>query len=149
VELIGVHDQLFLARFRPVIAGRQGEPLADHIRGAETDARVACGEPADRLGDPFPGQQPVAEKPVPDVIRVVKHAGSVIQAVDPDVMKQAPGPHQVRVQAQAGPGQKLLSYPAHDQAMGIHKVERFRGRRVLLVQDTDLPVGRDMHGTAA
>ncbi len=149
MELVGVHHELFLAGFRPVIGDRQGQPLAHHIRGAEADARVAGGKPADRLGNPFLSQKPVAENPVPDVIRVVKLTGAVIQAVDPDVVKQAPGPRQVRVKSQAGPGQKLLSYPAHDQAMGIHKVERFRGRRVLLVQDKDLPVGRDMHGTAA
>ena len=71
--------------------------------------------PGRRTGRPLreTPPQPAArsEKPVPDVIRVVKFPVSVIRAVDPDVVEQAADPDQVRVQAQTRPGKKLLSYP--------------------------------------
>jgi hypothetical protein len=80
---------------------------------------------------------------------MVKLASSVIKTVNPDVMQEAADPDQVRVEVETGPGKELLSYPAHDQAVRIHKVERFRRGCVLLVQNKDFLACRDLHATGA
>ena len=89
------------------------------------------------------------EHSMPDVIRVVKLSGLVVQPVHPDVVQEASGAHQVSVQVSTRAGVKLCGDAAHDQAVRIDKVERFGRRRVLLVQGKDFPISRNPHATAA
>lgn len=149
VKLVRVHYKHFLAGFRPVVRDGQGKRLANHVAGTETDSRVACGEPADHLGQALLAQQPIAENPVPDIICVVKFACRVIQAVDPHIVQKAAGPHQPRVETQAGPGKKLLRYPAHNHTVRVHQIQRLRCGCVLFMQGNDLLVCRDLHGRRA
>ena len=86
---------------------------------------------------------------MPDVIRVVKLSGLVVQPVHPDIVQQAPGPRQVNVQVSTRAGVQLRGDAAHDQAMRIYEIERFGRRRVLLVQGKDFPISRNPHATAA
>jgi len=145
VELVRVHDDGLLAGLRHVVAGRKRKALADHLVAADADAGVVRGEPAQPLREPFLRQQLVAQHPVPDVVRVIQHAGIVIQLVHPDVVQQGAGPHQVAVGI-VGPRQELLGYHAHDPAVAVDDLEGGGRRGMPAVEGEDFRVGRDPHG---
>ena len=69
-------------------------------------------------------EQPVPDHPVPDVLLVVELPGDVVQPVHPDVVQQAPGPHELLVDVQAAGVHQLLGDPAHDHAVRPDQLER-------------------------
>ena len=89
----------------------------------------------------------VAEHPVPDVSRVIELPRRAEQPVDAEVVQQAPGPHEVRVDREPGLLHESLGDLAHDDAVRPHRLERRGPGRVPLVQGPDLVGPWNLHPT--
>ena len=101
-------------------------------------------------GSPASLQELVSEQPVLDVVGMIEVARDVVEPVHPDVVQQAPRPHQAEVNVQAGAWRsELLDDVPDDPAVRVDEVERAPRRRVLLMQDQDFLIGRNPHATAA
>lgn len=77
------------------------------------------------------------EYPVAHIIFLVEPAVIVVEAIDADVMQQATGAHQVRVDPAVSSDQESLCNAPYDFAVHIHEFERLTCRCVLFMQFTD------------
>src|SRR5262245_38245499 len=68
VELVGVHDNQFLAGFCQVVGNWKRKALIAHVVAAEADARVTRTEPGYCLGQSFFGKEFMPEQTVPYIL---------------------------------------------------------------------------------